>query len=111
MGLTSKDKEEGDTPSYDTEWTTVNRKRSSNIVYNIPVQNRFEGIDMAENKSTSAKETMESKCDLCDFIFSTKSMLKTHMKIHKTQPSNVNECKCSASKDYKDSLNEVRLLR
>ena len=111
VGLTSKDKEEGDTPSYDTEWTTVNRKRSSNIVYNIPVQNRFEGIDMAENKSTSAKETMESKCDLCDFIFSTKSMLKTHMKIHKTQPSNVNECKCSASKDYKDSLNEVRLLR
>ena len=38
-------------------------------------------------------------------------MLKTHMKIHKTQPSNVNECNCSASKDYKDSLNEVRLLR
>ena len=34
-------------------------------------------------------------------------MLKTHMKIHK----NIEECKCTASKDYKEALSEVRLLQ
>ena len=100
-----------DTPNNDDDWKTVNRKKSSNIVYNIPVQNRFEGLGMAENKSASEKEHVELKCDMCDFKFSTKSMLRTHMKVHKTQMSSINECKCSSSKDYKDSLNEVRLLR
>ena len=38
-------------------------------------------------------------------------MLKTHMKIHKTQTTSKDECKCAASKDYNDSLNEIRILR
>ena len=38
-------------------------------------------------------------------------MLKTHMKIHKTQTTSKEECKCAASKDYNDSLNEIRILR
>ena len=100
---------DNDVPNHDNDWQTVTKKRKCNIVYNIPVQNRFEGLGVAEKEESSEKQSSLSQynCDFCDFQFSTKSMLKTHMKIHKAKSTSIDECKCAASKDHKNSLNEI----
>ena len=100
-----------DIPIVDSDWQTVNRKRSSNIVYNIPVSNKFEELCEENIKIVSGREKIELKCDSCDLKFSTNLMLRTHIKIHKMKPSSIDECNCATSIDYTDSLKEVRILR
>ena len=95
----------------DDGWQTVRRKKKSNIRYNIPVLNIFEGLCETGDKESSEKDEIIFKCDISNFMFSTNSMLKTHMKIHKQKSFNMDDCKCTSSKNYNEAIQEVKLLR
>ena len=82
-GILAKGKKMGTPPPDIDSWQEVNRKRNVDNRYNIPVRNRFEGLCETNDNIVKEKEQTCFRCDVCKFEFSTKSMLKTHMKIHK----------------------------
>ena len=87
-------------------WKKVGKRGNLDKHYTIPVQNRFEVLP-EDDEIEITSETFQ--CEICNAKISTKTMLKTHMKIHKNEP--LKQCKCSKAVEYEKMLNEVKTLR
>ena len=77
--------------------------------YNIPVKNRFTNLCDDEDNSQVWEKIQGFDCDTCSFSSSTKSMLNSHKKIHKTFIAG--NCNCLLSSEYDKAIKEIRLLR
>ena len=89
----------------EVEWQIVGKRGRVSEKYNIPVLNRFEKLP--DGNGVLSHDKKEFSCDNCDLTFSTKAMLKTHMKVHK--PKSI--CNCVVSNEHEKVINEVKLLR
>ena len=94
------------------DWQTVGRRgRIVNAKYNIPVNNKYEVLSDTDGNDGSPEKQIYFECEVCKLNISTKSMLRTHMKIHKTKPSTQEQCNCTMSKEYHKVQDEIKTLR
>ena len=96
---------ENETQEERDEWQTVGKGGRIRDKYTIPVLNRFESLP--EDNEVLAENNPDFSCENCDLRFSTKSLLKTHIKVHK----NTSQCNCVLSKEHIKAVDEVKLLR
>ena len=92
-------------------WQTVGRRGKVNKKYNIPVQNKYEILTNTEDIEGSQQNQKNFECDVCNVIISTKTMLRTHMKVHKIKPTAQENCSCTMSKEYEKMQAEIKILR
>ena len=78
-------------------------------MYNIPVQNKYE---ILTNTLKALRKTRKNfECDVCNVIISTKTMLRTHMKVHKIKPTTQENCSYTMSKEYEKMQAETKILK
>ena len=92
-------------------WQTVGKKGKVIKKYNIPVQNKYEILTNTDDKEGNQQNQINFKCDVCSINISTKSMLKTHLKVHKIKPTAQDPCTCTTSKEYAKMQAEIKTLR
>ena len=97
--------------SDDLGWEKVGKRGKVNKVYNIPVHNKYDILQEADNNADSARNQTSFQCEECNIKISTKTMLKAHMKIHKTKAVPFKKCNCLMSKEYEKLQNEAKILR
>ena len=92
-------------------WQTVGRRGRVGAKYNIPVNNKYEILSDTDDNESSPVKHSSFECEVCKVKISTKSMLKTHMKVHKTKASTQEQCNCAMSKEYQKAQAEIKTLR
>ena len=92
-------------------WHTVGKRGKVNKTYNIPVKNKYEILTDADEKDDPKQSLNNFQCDVCSINISTKSMLRTHMKVHKTKPSSQENCTCIMAKEYENMQAELKIVR
>ena len=94
--------------SDDYGWNKVGKGGKASKQYHIPLYNRFESLpDLDHIENISKFQTFS--CGNCDLKFSSQSMLRTHIKIHKNLNNSM--CKCALSKEHDRTRDEVKFLR
>ena len=94
--------------SNDSRWNIVGKGGKASKQYNIPIHNRFESLPNSDDIEDISKLPNFS-CGNCDLKFSSQSVMRTHMKIHKDP--NTSTCKCFLSKENQKVIDEVKFLR